>query len=102
MLNSGGRLRTTPVTRIRVRQHAEDAHDPKQPHQAQQRRALAHARKERSRDDDEVEDVPAVAEEVLRTTAVRGDAEEQFDDEDAEENTVQQVERVAVVLDDSG
>ena len=57
---------------------------------------------ERDRDDDEVEDVPAVAEEVPRPSPVGPDPEHELDDEDDEAEVVDEIELVAVPLVDSG
>ena len=60
------------------------------------RRSVAFSRtpgNERQADDDEVEDVPAVLEEVLRPRAERGDADDQLDDEDPQEDVVERGEK---------
>ena len=69
--------------------------------QPQERRRLPNAREEGDRDDDEVEDVPAVAEEVPRPAPVGADAERELDDEHDEAEVVDEIELFAVALVDS-
>ena len=76
-----------------VGQDGDDSHHPQEADDPQERRVLADAGHERQRDHDEVEDVPAVLEEVLRPRAERGDADDQLDDEDPEEDVVERREQ---------
>ena len=77
-----------------VRQQADDAHDAEQAEQAQKRRVLADPGNEHGQDHDEVEDVPAVAEERERTRPVRRHADGELDDEDPEADAVDREEQV--------
>ena len=70
-------------------QDADQAHDPQQADQAQQGRVLAQAGQEGGADDDEVEDVPALLEEVLGPAAVGGDPDRELDHEDAQAGVVE-------------
>ena len=78
-----------------VREVAHEAHDPRQPQEPQQLRLLAHAGNEDGTDDHEIEDVPAAPEEVGGVAAVRGEPQDQLDDEDGEAGLVEEEERVA-------
>ena len=75
----------------------DDADDADEPRKPEQRRVLPQPRDERRADDDEVEDVPGIAEEVVGAAAVRGHAQRELGDEDAEEDLVQKVEEVTVL-----
>ena len=76
---------------------ANDPHHSREAREPQQRRVLAEGGYEGRADHDQVEHVPAAAEEVLRAAAVRGEAEQQLGHEDAEEDVVQQLQRAAGV-----
>ncbi len=65
-----------------VGQQAYDAHQACEPREPQERRVLADAGNEHRADHDEIEDVPAAAEEVPRPDPVGEDAEDELDDED--------------------
>ena len=84
-----------------VGEQADDPDDACQAREAQERRGLPDARDEGDRDDDEVEDVPAVAEEVPRPSPVGPDAEAELDDEHDEAEVVDESELVAVTLVDA-
>jgi hypothetical protein len=78
-----------PQQHPQVRQHGDQAHHSQQPRESQQGHVLAHTGDERQPDHREVEDVPAVAEEVLRAAAVSGNPDRQLDHEDAEEGVLE-------------
>ena len=59
-----------------------------------------HERQVREPDDDEVEDVPAVPEELPRARPVRGDADHELDHEHADARGVHEIERRAPTVDD--
>ena len=71
-----------------VRQQPNRAHDAQQSHQPQQRGVLADARHEARRDDDEVEDVPAAADELARAVGEGGHAQGELDHEEPEDDPV--------------
>ena len=84
--DAGDRAADRDGEHAQVGQQPDRAHDPQQPHEPQQRRVLAHARHEARRDDDEVEDVPAAAEEVARAVGEGGHAQDELDDEEPEDD----------------
>ena len=82
-----------------VRQQPDDPHHSQKPEQAQERRVLADPRDEHREDHHEVEDVPAVSEELERTWPVRRHPDEELDDEDPEADAVDHEQPVAPAVD---
>ena len=99
MLPIGAMLRPRPtITTRRPGNDRDEPRDPQQPNHPEQRHALANPGQIGQTDDQEVEEVPAAAEELLRAPAVRRDAHRDLEREQTEEDVVQNREQVAVLF----
>ena len=81
-----------------VGEETHDSDDACEPGETKQRRGLADAGDERDGDHDEVEHVPAAAEELQGATSVGADPDRKLDHEDPEADVVDEVERLAEAI----